>query len=694
MSTVVSYTQANRPIRVDTPLGEDVLLLNGLNGLEGISQLFAFQLELLSTKPDIDMAGLLGQPIVVTLNLPAGEQRKIHGHVSRLTQLGRRDDLVFYRAEVVPWLWFLTLTRESRIYQELPVPDILEQVFKRQGFSDFEFLLTREYAPRTYCVQYRETHFNFVSRLMEEEGIFYFFKHEGDKHTLVLADNPGSSEPCPAAATASYVVDRAQEEGISEFEHEYSFQPGKVTLTDYCFETPDLKLDATLGEAVEIYDHPGGYSDRDTGERLARLLLEAEECERHVVHGESSVHGLIPGYHFTLEEHYRRDLNAKYLVTQVQHLAQAGQYRAWSEAGEIDYTNAFACIPAEVPYRPPRITPRPIVHGAQTAVVVGPAGEEVYVDKYGRIKVQFHWDRDGKRDENSSCWVRVATPWGGKGWGSVTLPRIGCEVVIAFEHGDPDRPYVIGSVYNADQMPPFELPGAGIQMGMKSRSSPGGGGSNEFNMLDTKDKEMVFLHAQKDMTVIVENDQNVTVNNGNRAMTIKSGTLSDTVKGDSSLTIQAGSRTVSVTGGDYSATASAAVVLHGKGAGVAITGDAKGVGITGNGEGVAITGNGKGVGIEGNGEGVGIKGNGKGVGIEGNGEGVGIVGNGAGVGIKGDPDFFAEGTSTAGIKAPVVDIGDSEINIVGTKITIAAGASTIVLDAGGVSISGPLVKIN
>jgi type VI secretion system secreted protein VgrG len=328
-------------------------------------------------------------------------------------------------------------------------------------------------------------------------------------------------------------------------------------------------------------------------------------------------------------------------------------------------------------------------------MVVGPAGEDIYTDKYGRVKVLFHWDREGekKKDENCSCWVRVSHPWAGKGWGSVATPRIGQEVIVDFLEGDPDQPIITGRVYNAETPPPFGFPAGAVLSGIKSQTHKGAG-YNEMSMDDTAGKEKFTIHAQYDMNSTVLHDQTITVVNGNRTMTIQSGTLTDTVKGDASLTVQAGSRTVSVTGGDYSATASAAILLHGQGAGVEITGDAKGVGITGNAEGVVIVGNGKGVGIEGNGEGVGILGNGQGVGIEGNGEGVQITGNGAGVAIKGTPDFFAEGASNAAIKSPVVDIGDKEINIIGTKITIAAGASSIVLDAGGVTIQGPLVKIN
>ena len=516
---MASYTQVDRPLRIDTALGEDVLLLNALSGSEAMSQPYGFQVELLSVQPDIDAAAILRTPVLVTLRLPDGAERHIHGIVSRFAQLGMRDDLVFYRAEIVPWLWFLTLSRESRIYQELTITDILEEVFKRTGYSDYEFRLTRNYPQRVYCVQYRETHLSFVSRLMEEEGIYYYFEHSADKHVLVIADHNGSNPDIPGATTLRYAPQsRLEESVITEFEHEFVVRSGKVSLRDYNFETPTVTLAATLGEEhEEIYDYPGMYGALDEGERLARLQLEAEECDRQVVRAVSDSSALIAGHQFTLKEHYRADANGKYLITEVQHLASTGDYRGWDATAGLSYENTFTCIPAGTPYRPARQTQRPVIQGAQTAVVVGPPGEEIYVDKYGRIKVQFHWDRDGQRNENSSCWVRVATPWGGKGWGGVTLPRIGNEVIVGFEEGDPDRPLVLGSVYNADQMPPFDLPGAGIQMGMKSRSSPGGGGNNEISLTDTKGKELITIHGQYDMNTTVEHDETVEIKNNRKA---------------------------------------------------------------------------------------------------------------------------------------------------------------------------------
>jgi type VI secretion system secreted protein VgrG len=502
------YTQNGRPLRVDTELGDDVLLLNGLNGLEAVSVPFNFQLDVLSVQPDIDPHAILRTAVVISLRLPDGSDRVIHGIVSRFAQLGMSDDLVYYRAEVVPWLWFLSLSRESRIYQEMTVPDILEQVFKRAGYADFEFRLTRTPPERPYCVQYRETHLDFISRLLEEEGLFYFFEHSGDRHVLVVADDNGSSNAIEGGEALRFAPDgRAEGAVVSQLEREHRVHSGRIDLRDYDALKPAVRLHATLGEDnEELYDYPGQYQTRDHGDRVARLLLEAEEADRQVVRGDSDSAGLAPAHHFTLREHYRKDANGKYFITQVQHHAHAGEYRAWEQKAPLTYQNEFLAIPHDTPYRPPRRTPRPVIQGTQTAVVVGPKGEEIYVDRHGRVKVQFHWDREGQRDENSSCWIRVATPWAGKGRGAVFLPRIGDEVVVGFEEGEPDRPLIVGSVYNGDNPTPWELPENQTQSGVRSRSSKEGGTENfnEIRLEDKKGQEQIYVHAERNLRVNVE----------------------------------------------------------------------------------------------------------------------------------------------------------------------------------------------
>jgi type VI secretion system secreted protein VgrG len=509
------YTQDGRPLRVDTELGDDVLLLNGLNGLEAISMPFSFQLDVLSVFPDIDPLAVLRTAVAISLRLPDGNDRVIHGIVSRFAQLGMRDDLVYYRAEVVPWLWFLSLSRESRIYQEMTVPDILEQVFKRAGYADFEFRLTRTPPERPYCVQYRETHLDFISRLLEEEGLFYFFEHSGDRHVLVVADYNGSGVAIEGGEQLRFAPDgRAEGGSVSQLEREHRVHSGRVELRDYDALKPAVRLHATLGEDdEELYDYPGQYQTRDHGDRIARLLLEAEEADRQVVRGESDSAGLAPARHFTLRDHYRKDANGKYFITQVQHHAHAGEYRAWDRKAALTYHNEFLAIPHATPYRPPRRTPRPVIQGTQTAVIVGPKGEEIYVDRHGRVKVQFHWDREGQRDENSSCWIRVATPWAGKGRGVVFLPRIGDEVVVGFEEGEPDRPLIVGSVYNGDNPTPWELPENQTQSGVRSRSSKEGGTENfnEIRLQDKEGQEQIYIHAERNLRVNVEANERRTI---------------------------------------------------------------------------------------------------------------------------------------------------------------------------------------
>ncbi len=541
------YTQANRPWKVSTDLGDDVLLLEGFSGEEGMSTPFSFTLDLLSDDPSVDAADLLHKPAIVDITLPDGGERTIHGLISRFVQLDRIGDLAVYRAELVPWLWFLSLSSACKIFQNLSVLEIAEQVFKAQGYSDFEIKCTKSYAKRDYCVQYRETDLNFVSRLLEEEGIFYFFQHSNDKHVLTLADANSAVKPCPGQATARMAAQSGAwqaEDVVTGLRHEHAVSCGKVTLRNYDYLQPALQLESSVSGngGPEVYDYPGSFTQLEVGERQARLLLEEQEAWQQVVRGESSCRAFQSGYRFDLQEHYRAGLNQTYQLLYVRHAARAGGFLP-GDSGGADYHNSFVAIPYSVPFRPLRTARRPIVQGSQTALVVGKSGEEIWVDKYGRVKVQFYWDRDGKKDENSSCWVRVATPSAGKGWGSVQIPRIGQEVIVDFLEGDPDRPIIVGSVYNAEQTAPYDLPGGGIKMGMKSRSSKGGGGYNEISLDDTKGKEGMTVHAQYDMSTTVEHDETTTVHN-NRTIAVD-GTHTETIGKDT---------TINVTGGKQSNT--------------------------------------------------------------------------------------------------------------------------------------------
>ena len=516
------YSQDHRLIAVDTPLGKDVLLLQELTGSEGISSLFSYELNLLAYENEsVVFKDIVGQKVTITLHLPDGTPRYINGYVSRFTQ-GETDKRLFthYHAQVVPWLWFLTRQADCRIFQNLAVPDILSQVFNLFEFKDFRLSLKNSYPQLEYCVQYRETAFNFVSRLMEEFGIFYYFDHSTQgKHTMVLADQSNTLPACPSSPVSydTQVGGLYDPEAISKWHVGQEVRTGKYTVTDYNFTTPSTSLlandptvvDLAASHPLELFDYPGLHTNKDQGDTVAKVRMQEEEAGYMVVSAEGNCRGLMSGYSFELKNHYRSDQNTNYVVTEVRHFASAGQSytTAGTEGGET-YSNRLTCIPASVTYRPPRVTPKPFVQGPQPALVVGKANEEIWVDKYGRVIVQFYWDRLGKKNENSSCWIRASQPWAGGNWGAMWIPRIGQEVLVSFLEGDPDRPVITGRVYNANQMPPYTLPDYQTRSTFMSRSSKGGGSSNynELRFEDLKGQEQIFMNAEMDMDLRVEKD--------------------------------------------------------------------------------------------------------------------------------------------------------------------------------------------
>lgn len=518
------YTQDTRLIGITTPLGKDVLLLREFSGRESISQLSAFDLDLLSKDPEIKFEDIIGKRVTLRVTLSQDKERYFNGFISRFVQTGAQTGMANYRATMVPWLWFLTKTTDCRIFQNKTIPDIVQGIFKEYGFTDVTAKLQGTYEPRDYCVQYRETDYNFVARLMEQYGIFYFFEHEKEKHTLVLTDNPDAHQPCPEQPKAKWNPQGSKsltEDVVSTLEVEKIFRPGKYSLTDYNFETPSTSLLSEIDTTItvggntkyEVYDYPGEYEKKAQGKTLVKLRMEEQEVKHLSVTGTSSCRAFATGYRFDFEDYSRADLNQAYVLTAVSHSATVGDTYTTGKSsdGSSAYTNAFVCIPHKVPFRPPQITPKPIVQGPQTAVIVGPSGEEIYSDKYGRVKAQFHWDREGKKDENSSCWMRTSQNWAGKQWGGVFIPRIGQEVIVEFLEGDPDRPIITGRIYNAEQMPPYALPANQTQSGVKSNSSKGGGGSNEWRFEDKKGSEEIYLHGQKDWNIVIENDKSQSI---------------------------------------------------------------------------------------------------------------------------------------------------------------------------------------
>lgn len=515
-----TFTQDNRLIRIHTPLGKDELLLQSFSGEEGISKLFHFDIQLHSEKTNIKFENIVGKPATISLVLADREtERHINGYLNYFSQGGRSSRFAHYHATMVPWLWMLTRRSDCRIFQHKSVPEIIQEIFKNYKNGEFRLALNATYAPRDYCVQYRETDFNFVSRLMEEEGIFYFFEHTEDKHTLVLADNLNEFKPCPFQSDVRYeaiVQDQWTEDTITEWQVEQEIKPGSYTLRDFNFMQPTLDLTSTVQgndeRKLEIYDYPGEYIKKDAGERLVKIRMDEENTPRILASGSSLCRVFLPGYKFNLKQHYRPDMDRAYILTHVYHNSDQGDdYETTGTGGDENfrYENTFRCIPKpdQWVYRPARTTPVPRMHGSQTAIVVGPAGEEIYVDEYGRVKVQFHWDREGKSDQDSSCWVRVSQNWAGAKWGAMFLPRIGQEVIVDFLEGDPDQPIITGRVYNGGNMPPYKLPDEMTKSTIKSDSTKGGGGFNELRFEDKKGSEQIFLHGEKQLDIRIKQDR-------------------------------------------------------------------------------------------------------------------------------------------------------------------------------------------
>jgi type VI secretion system secreted protein VgrG len=504
-------------MRITTPLGDDVLLLKGLRGREEVSRLFGYELSLLSTQTSVSFDAIVGKSATVSLLMADGGWRHINGVIGGFSQGGWTGNLTNYAATLVPWTWLLTRTSDCRIFQNLTAPDIIQRIFDDFGFKDYSNRLHGSFATREFCVQYRETAFDFVSRLMEEEGVFYFFEHEEDKHTLVLADSPAEFRPNPHEKEIHYETSigaDATRELVSEWRIRQGVTPGKFTALDYDFEKPLIDLTATADAAderkYEVRDYPGVYKTRDEGERLVGIRAQELDVPRVVAAGASTYAALASGYRLDLKGHYRRDQNRTYVFLAVEHEADLGDSYETGSPGAPDegtYSNRFECVPHPTPFRPGRLTPVPTIKGSQTAVVVGTKGEEIYTDQHGRVKVQFHWDRDGKYDEGSSCWIRVSQNWAGKRWGAVFLPRVGQEVIVDFLEGNPDRPIITGRVYNGASMPPYALPDEMTKSAVKSYSSKGGGGFNELRFEDKKGDEQVFVHAEKDLDVRVKNDR-------------------------------------------------------------------------------------------------------------------------------------------------------------------------------------------
>ncbi|KAA5606909.1 type VI secretion system tip protein VgrG [Roseospira marina] len=541
MSDDFTIQEGDRYLRLRTPLGEDAMILTRLDGEEAVSDLFSFQFEMLSAHTEIAAKDIVGKRVTGILQRPRLETpRYFSGLVTRFgagPMFSRTYR--YYTCEIRPWLWFLTLSSDSRVFQDKTAIEIITSVFSDHGFADFDFGGVKTQPPvRKYCVQYRETDYDFVTRLMAEEGLYYYFEHEEQKNTMHIADSTGGY----GETFDNAVPFRAQKtlvDIISRWEPVQSFISGKWTQRDYDFQKPstDLTTTTTTIKTVpgmtnwEVYDYPSRYYDKARGDDLTRKRMELSERDFSLVEGDSFCPGFYAGAKFTLSEHEVPSEQGAYALTRVIHRAR--DYTQISgQADPPEYENTFLCIPSDVVYRPDRPTHKPVIAGPQTAVVVGPSGEEIYTDEYGRVKIQFHWDREGTKNEKSSCWVRVSQPWAGNRWGGIFIPRIGMEVIVDFFEGDADRPIITGYVYNAENAVPYSLPGNKTQSGIKTRSSMNGGPENynELRFEDKKGDEQVYVHAEKNMDRVVENDDTLNVGNDqsltihrNRTETVETG---------------------------------------------------------------------------------------------------------------------------------------------------------------------------
>lgn len=517
--------QQERMFNFHCPLGDDVLLVSSFQGNEGVSQVFNYQIELVCEDFNLDFMALIGKPATLAIRLFDGSSfRYISGYISKFRQIPQPGRLAYYEAILVPWTWFLGLVHDCYIYQDKKVPEVIEDVFKRNGWRDYELKLYRpeRYQPWEYLTQYRETTLAFVTRLMEIEGLYSFYNHEKNKHTLVITDDKLCHRPCPAQE--SYRYERftgpgaiTGEDTIYTWDYQKNVVSNKFTHREYHHDKPDFDLTSSKNlsdqrgadRVLEVYDYPGAYEEHDEGEKWSELRAEEESLPHIACSGTGRGRGLVPGYKFTLAEHVRQDFNSQYVLTSVQHAGQDSAFIAGSDTSDSSYSNSFQCIPASVQYRPLRTTAEHVMTGSQTAEVVGPAGEEIYTDAQGRVKVKFHWDRKGQKSQgNTSCWIRVMRPWTGAGFGQMWIPRVGHEVIVDFLEGDPDRPIITGMVYNAKNMPPWTLEAHKTRSGVRTQSSKGKQAKkfNELRFEDKSGEEHVYLHAEKDLVILVEND--------------------------------------------------------------------------------------------------------------------------------------------------------------------------------------------
>lgn len=712
-TTDMKFTQDNRFMRVESALGKDAFLLRRLQASESLSTLFHIDVDLLSYDGNIRAEDIIGSHMATFIGTNGIQPRPLNGFVKSFVYTGlEKRGLYGYKAELVPWLWFLDKRTNCRIFQNLTVQKIIESVFSELGFSDFNFSLIDVHQPFEYCVQYQESDFRFVSRLLEQEGLFYFFEHKEDKHILHIADNASAFVFMDEKVIEHSSGSRAKHY-LDAWQHCFQYCSGAFAQTDYNFENANLSLltetptsiKLNNNSALERFEFPGNYSENQRGQTLTRIRMQQEEAGYQVVRATGNFHQLEVGKKFKLRsDEAAADDKKNFVISEIRHDAFEGSYLDEGNKddgdGESRYQNRFICLPEEVTYRPPLNTPKPRIDGVQTALVVGKPGDEIYTDKYGRIKLQFYWDRYGKKNETSSCWVRVATPWAGTKWGTLNIPRVGQEVVVTFVNGDPDQPLVIGSVYNSTHMPPVGLPERKNYAGTKSRSVKGGSGSfNEFSLDDSNGSEQVKLHAQKDYNTTVGNNlsSSVTANasynvdgnssttiGGNNSLSVQ-GNDSTTVQGNQDYTVQ-GNRSGTVSGNLTENTAGKAESSIGTSESCTV-GTNQDVSI-GTNQTTSVGAN-QTISIGANQE-MTIGGN-QSIGVTGKQDISALAQN---ISISTSATTSALSVAINGQASIALSVGGSSITIDPAGITLSMGASSVKIDAMGVTVVGPMVKLN
>ncbi|SEQ23381.1 type VI secretion system secreted protein VgrG [Pseudomonas sp. NFACC02] len=553
---------------------EQQLLIESFKGREGLSQAYSFELLLVCEDSGVELKSMMGQLVTIEIELATGSPRYLAGYLTRFASIGSDGGMARYTATLNPWFSMLKNRFDTRIFQGNTVEEVVTQVFALcPAFSRHEFRLTKPQKRYTYITQYRETDFNFVQRLLEEEGMFYYFEHTAEGHTMIICDDSSTLVPLPEQPQIRFHTASVTEtaDSITQWSGNRQLQSGKIAVQTFDYRQPKNRLPVTMNslnkqgdvENFEIYDFPGQYTHGtyDEGEALVRLRVEALELKGKSFSGASNCRAMKPGYTFELLQHYDHDQGSaedrQFLLMGV----ESEGHNNYLNGHPASYYNTFTCVRKKIPFRPQLSTPRPTIPGPQTAIIVGPPGEEIFTDELGRVKIQFHWDRNGQYNDHSSCWVRVAQSGASGGFGSIQIPRVGDEVVVVFLDGNPDRPLVMGSLYNSQNTPPWSLPANKTQSGFLTRSTKGkGANANFFRFEDKAGAEQIIMHAERNLDTEIEVDESHTVG-GNRKIKVD-GKHSETIKLETSIAVEDGSYFVTVDKGEVKIKAATSITLE------------------------------------------------------------------------------------------------------------------------------------